>query len=453
MATTTVDAVVLGMGPGGEMVAGALADAGLEVVGIDQRLAGGECPYWGCIPSKIMIRAADALAEAGRVDQLAGHADVTPDWAPVAERVREATSGWDDTAAVERFEDRGGTFVRGRGRLVGPRAVEVGDRTFEARRAVVVATGTEPAVPPIDGLADTPFWTNREAIEAKDLPGSLVVLGGGAIGVELAQAFARFGVVVTVVEGEDQLVPAEDPAVAEVLAEVFEDEGITVRTGTRAETVDHRDGRFVIGLDDGTTLGADQLLVATGRSVDLSGIGAGAIGCDEDAKTLPVDEHLRVTDGVWAVGDVTGKGAFTHVATYQATIAAADILGNGHEPADYAAVPRVTYTDPEIGSVGRTEQAARDAGHDVAVGVASLPTTSRGFIHGPGNDGTIRLVADRATGTLVGATAMGPNGGEVLGLLTLAVHARVPIAQLRTMIPAFPTFHRGIQDALDDLGI
>jgi pyruvate/2-oxoglutarate dehydrogenase complex dihydrolipoamide dehydrogenase (E3) component len=449
--THEVDVVVVGMGPGGEDVAGRLAEAGLDVVGIEAGLLGGECPYWGCIPSKMMIRAGNLIAEARRIPGVAGRATVQPSWAPVAERIRsEATDDWDDTAAVDRFVGKGGTFVRGHGRLVSNDTVAVGDETFRARRAVVLATGTSAAIPPITGLADTPFWTNRDAVEAKELPGSIIVLGGGAIGAELAQVFARFDVTTTIVEAADRLLPAEEPRAGELLADVFESEGIQIVTGVGATRVDH-DAQFTVTLADGRELTAEQLLVATGRRVDLDAIGTETIGVDPSEKSIPVDEHCRVVDGVWAVGDITGEGAFTHVAVYQARVAAADILGEAHAPADYTALPRVTFTDPEVGSVGLTADAARDAGIDVDVGVTDVPSTARGWLHGVGNEGFIQLVADRSRGVLVGATAVGPTGGEVLGLLALAVHARVPVEQLRSMIYAYPTFHRGVEDALREL--
>ncbi len=452
--TESADVIVIGMGPAGEAVAGQLAEAGLDVVGIDRELVGGECPYWGCVPSKMMIRAAHLLAEARRIPGVAGKVEVTPDWGPVAERIRaEATDNWDDTVAVERFEGKGGRFVRGEGRLVGPGVVAVGDRTFRATRGIVIATGTRAAVPPIPGLAETPYWTNREAIETEDLPESMIVLGGGAIGAELAQVFARFGVQVAIVEALDRLVPLEEPEAGEVVAEVFEAEGIDVHTGATATGVEHRNESFVVTLDDGTVLEADRLLVATGRRTDLAGLGVGSLGLDESARSVDVDENLRVTDSVWAVGDITGKGAFTHVGVYQADIAVADILGHDREPASYAALPRVTFTDPEVGAAGMTEAQARDAGIDVRTATVRVPHTARGWLHKTGNEGFIKLVADAATGTLVGATAAGPNGGEVLGLLALAVHAEIPVAQLRTMIWAYPTFHRGIEDAVRALDL
>ena len=450
----TADVAVIGMGPGGEDAAERLAAAGLDVVGIDRALVGGECPYWGCVPTKMMVRAAGLLAEARHIPGIAGSATVTPDWAPVAQRIRdEATDDWDDRVAVERFEGKGGRFVRGEGRIVAPDRVAVGDQVIQVRRAILVNTGTRPFAPPIPGLDAVPYWTNRQAVEAKELPSSLLVLGGGAIGVEMAQVFARFGVDVTVVEAARRLVAHEEPEACELLGEVFEREGIGLNRGADVVAVRHDGVRYALDLDDGATLTADQLLVATGRRADLAAVGLGGVGVDESQHWVSVDDHMRVTgtEGVWAIGDITGKGAFTHVSMYQSAIAVADILGHDHAPADYRALPRVTFTDPEIGSVGLTEAQARGAGLSVRTGTTQVPSTSRGWIHKAGNDGFIKLVEDAHRGVLVGATSMGPAGGEVLGLLTLAVHEAVPVDHLRTMIYAYPTFHRGIEDALRNL--
>ncbi|HUE58098.1 MAG TPA: NAD(P)/FAD-dependent oxidoreductase [Acidimicrobiales bacterium] len=446
------DAVVIGMGPGGEEVAGRLAEAGLDVVGIEKELVGGECPYWGCVPSKMMIRAANLLAEARRIPGIAGQAAVSPDWGPVAARIRdEATDNWNDKVAVDRFESKGGRFVRGEGCLIGPGRVQVGGRVIEARRAVVLATGTAASIPPIPGLGDVPYWTNRHAIETAALPESLVVLGGGAIGVELSQVFARFGVRVTLVEALDRLLPLEEPEVGELIADVLRAEGVGVVTATAAANVAYQDGRFAVTLADGQNLTGERLLVATGRRANLRAIGLGNAGIDDTQRWVPVDDHLRVAPGVWAVGDLTGAGAFTHVAMYQAGIAVADILGQDAQPAEYRALPRVTFSDPEAGSVGLTAQAAQAEGMRVRVGISQLPSSARGWIHKSGNEGFIKLVADADRGVLVGATSVGPAGGEVLGLLTLAVHAQTPISVLRTMIYAYPTFHRAVEDALRDL--
>jgi len=448
------DVAVIGMGPGGEHVAGTLAERGLRVLGIERGLVGGECPYWGCVPTKMMIRAADALAEARRVAQLAGSVgEVRPDWSLVARRIREeATDSWDDSVAADRFTDKGGTLVRGTGRIAGPGQVEVDGTTYAVTRGIVVATGSRPAIPTIDGLSEVDFWTNHEAVEAEELPASLVVLGGGAIGCELAQVLARFGVEVTVIEGGDRLLAKEEPEASEALREVLEREGVSVRTGGRVARVE-RDGTagVVVVLEGGDELRAERLLVATGRRTDLEEVGLGAVGVDTSARAVPVDDRLRVAPGVWAVGDLTGKGAFTHVSMYQAGIVIRELLDEPGPAADYRALPRVTFTDPEIGAVGPTEQQAVDAGLRVRVGTAETSSGSRGWIHGPGNEGLIKLVADVDRGVLVGATAMGPAGGEVLGALCVAVHAQVPIDSLRSMIYAYPTFHRGIEDALRDL--
>ena len=452
--TEHADVIVVGMGPGGEDVAERLADAGLDVVGVDAELVGGECPYWGCVPSKMMIRAANLLAEARRLPGMAGGADVRPDWAPVAHRIRsEATDSWDDAVAVERFEGKGGRFVQGWARLEGPDRVVVGDRVIEAGRAVVIGIGSRSWAPPVAGLAGTPYWTNREAIETEEVPTSLAVLGGGAIGAELAQVFRRFGSEVTVLEAAPHLVGPEEPEAGLLLAEVFGSEGIDVRTGASVESVRHDGERFAVELSEGEPVIADRLLVAAGRRVDLSTLNVASVGIDESARALPVDDRLRVvgTERMWAVGDVTGKGAFTHMSMYQADIVVDDILGREVVPADYRAVPRVTFTDPEIGSVGLSEREARHQGLDVRVGMTEIPSSTRGWIHKAGNQGFIKLIEDAGRGVLVGATSVGPSGGEVLGLLTLAVYAEVPTHRLRHMIYAYPTFHRAVEAAVKDL--
>ncbi len=438
------DAVVVGLGVGGEEVAGRLAEAGLDVVGIEAELVGGECPYWGCIPSKMMVRAAALLAEGRRIPGNAGTSVVTPDWAPVARRIREeATDSWDDTVAVERFEGKGGHFVRGRARVTGPRSVEVAGQTFTARRALVLGTGGRAFVPP--PFEPVAHWTNREAIEAESLPNSLVVIGGGAIGLEIGQAMARFGTHVSVVEQAARLVGAEEPEASALITEVLRREGVEIHTGVRIAHVEPFGATgATVQLQGAPDVSAEHMLVATGRRSDLAALGVGALGLDEGDRALPVDANLRVAPGVWAVGDVTGKGAFTHVAMYQARICAADILGQPHAEADYRALPRVTFTDPEIGSVGLTEVEARRDGGEVTVFHGSVKDSARGFIHR--GEGFVKLVA--RNGVVVGATSMAPYGGEVLGLLTLAVHARVSVETLRSMIWAYPTFHRAVDSAL-----
>ena len=322
---------------------------------------------------------------------------------------------------------------------------------FRARRGILINCGTEPAVPPIQGLAGTPYWTNREIVQAEEAPESMIVLGGGAIGAELAQAFARFGSAVTVVEALPRLVSFEEPEASELIQRVFTREGIQVCTSAPAERVTYTNGHFNVHVGNSTYM-AERLLVATGRRTDLAALGVAAIGLDEKARVIPTDEWMRAGDGVWAIGDVTGQGAFTHMSMYQADIAVRDILGTGGGSADYRAVPRVTFTDPEVGSVGLTEGQARAAGLRVRTGTAQVPYSARGWIHKAGNDGFIKVIEDADRSVLVGATSAGPYGGEVLSALQVAIRAEVPVATLRNMPYAYPTFYRAIEDALRELG-
>jgi pyruvate/2-oxoglutarate dehydrogenase complex dihydrolipoamide dehydrogenase (E3) component len=437
------DVVVVGLGPGGEAVAEDLCDAGLDVVGIDAELVGGECPYWGCIPSKMMVRAAELLAEGRRIPGRAGSSVVTPDWAPVAARVRDATDGWDDRVAVERLEGKGARFRRGWARVTGPSSVEVDGETVTAGRALVLGTGQRAFVPPL--FEAVPHWTNRDLIEAASVPSSLLVIGGGSVGLELGQVMARFGCAVTIVESGPRLASSEEPEASELIAEQLRRDGVEVHTGATAERVDPFGPTGArLELAGGTVLDAERMLVATGRRSDLRALGVGVLGLDEDARGLPVDGRMRVMPGVWAVGDVTDKGAFTHVAAYQARLCVADILGRPLPDADYKALPRVTFTDPEIGSVGLTEAEARRGGGDVEVFTESVKDSARGWIYGA--EGFVKLVA--RDGVVVGGTAMCPFGGEVLSILALAVHAELTVETLRTMIFAYPTFHRAIDSAL-----
>jgi len=463
------DLIVLGLGPGGEAVAGSVAEAGRSVLGVDEQLVGGECPYFGCIPSKMIIRGSDVLAESRRVNSIAGRASDQPDFAPVAKRIHdEATDGWDDLVAVERFEGQGGTFARAHGRLAGRDGsgrllVESGDETHTATN-VVIATGTAPALPPIDGLADLShgvdgvLWTNREIVKTSTAPASMVVIGGGAIGCELAQGMARFGTRVTVVEGAPHLLMPEEPEAGKVVAEVFEREGIAVHQGVAVESVAAGGDGVVVTLADGTTASGEKLLVAAGRKPNLDSIGLDSIGLDPSARSLDVDDRMQVLDadgapvaGLHAVGDITGRGAFTHVAVWQARVLAAHLLDREEAFGGYHGLAWATFTDPEVGRTGLTEQQARDNGLNVRVGTQQIASNSRGWMHGEGNDGFIKVVEDADRGVLVGATVVGPYGGELIGLLTLAVHAEVPVATLETMHYVFPTLHRGVLEAVGEL--
>lgn len=451
------DLVVIGLGPGGEALATGAAKAGLRVVAIDRHLVGGECPYYGCVPTKTMVRASEALGEARRVTGTAGEAEVVPSWTPVAAKIAEqVTTHWDDTIAVERLEKAGATVLHGHGRLTGVGEVEVtlpdgGTRTFRASRGVALDPGTRPATPPVEGLEGTPYWTNREVVKTESVPASLVVIGGGPIGCELAQVFARFGSRVTIVQHDDRLLTADEPEAGELLASVLAEEGLRVLTGVDATRVEHADGTFTVHLDSGDTLTADRLLVAAGRRPNHDDIGLDAVGLDPTARSVEVDERMRAGERLWVIGDVAGHGAFTHLSMYQSAVALRDILGEDGPPAAYHAVPHVTFTDPEVGGVGITEHQARDARLSVRVGSTPLEYSTRGFTHGDGARGLVKVVEDADRGVLVGATVVGPYGGEILGLLALAVHAEVPTDTLRTMIYAYPTFHRAIESAIGDL--
>jgi pyruvate/2-oxoglutarate dehydrogenase complex dihydrolipoamide dehydrogenase (E3) component len=464
---TTYDLIVLGLGPGGEELAERISEAGWSVLGIDRHLVGGECPYYGCIPSKMVIRGAAVLAESGRVNVLpAGSATTTPDYRPVGKRIRdEATDDWDDRVAVERFEGLGGTFVRGVGRLAG-RAddgsvqVEVDGRTYRAPH-VAVAVGTAPAVPPIPGLAelrgeggpDSPVWTNRDILRAKEAPASMVVLGGGAIGVELAQAFARYGTRVTVVEAAERMISVEEPRASEVLAEIFRREGIDLHIGVGATAVAVGGEGVEVTLASGAVVTGEKLLVAVGRRSNLADVALDTVGLDPGSRTLDVDDQMQVVgvSGLYGIGDITGRGAFTHVSVWQARVLVAHLLGRPNLYGGYHGLAWVSFTDPEVGRVGLSESQARDRGISVRTGYTTIASSTRGWIHGPGNDGFVLLVEDADRGVLVGATVMSPYGGEILGALTLAVHAEVPTATLATMHYAYPTLHRAILDAVRDL--
>ncbi|MBE7187616.1 NAD(P)/FAD-dependent oxidoreductase [Jatrophihabitans endophyticus] len=463
------DVIVLGLGPGGEDLAGRLAKAGKSVLAVDERLVGGECPYFGCIPSKMIVRAADTLAETARANTLAGHTTATPDFTPVADRIRdEATSDWDDAAGVQRLEDAGAAFVRATGALAG-RAddgrlqVTVQGTTHTAAH-VVVSTGTRPSLPPVDGLDGLDVgvgdlvWTNREILRTRTAPASMVVIGGGVIACELAHGFTRFGTTVTMIEGADRLLSREEPEAGDTLKTVFERLGMTLRLGRKASKVERGGDGVVVTLDDGSTVTGEKLLVAAGRTPNLDRVGLETVGLDPSAKTLDVDEHMDVLDadgrpvpGLHSIGDVTGKGPFTHVSMWQAGILREHLLGETEHFGGYEAMAWATFTDPEVGRVGMTEQDARDAGLTVRVGVQQIASDTRGWIYGEGNDGLVKIVEDADRGVLVGATVVGPSGGELIGMLTLAVHAQVPVSRMATMFYVFPTLHRSVLEAIQAL--
>jgi pyruvate/2-oxoglutarate dehydrogenase complex dihydrolipoamide dehydrogenase (E3) component len=394
-----------------------------------------------------LLRSAETLAEAGRARELAAsRVEWQVDFPKIAKRTHWMARDLDDSTAAKGLEQAGVQLFRGQASLIDRRTVDVGGHTLEARRAVVIATGTEPAVPPIAGLDRANYWTNREAVMTTAKPASLIVLGGGATGVELAQAFARFGTRVHVVEGLSRLLPTEEVEAGTRLAGYLEKEGIQVTTSATVTRVQEGDDGIQVALASGEQLSAERLLVATGRRPNLEGFNLAASGLSTDARGwLKVDrETLQAGDGIWGAGDITGIAAFTHLSTYHGGLIARRLKGE-RVYANHTAIPRVTFTDPEIASVGLSEEQARKRFPHVRTASQDVGTTDRGYIHGePG--GVLKLIADGDRGLLLGATLVSPRAGEMLSELSLAIRAEIPLRVVADLMHPFPTFSRGLQD-------
>jgi dihydrolipoamide dehydrogenase len=450
-ATDRFDVVVLGGGPAGENVAGRCADAGLTVALVERELVGGECSYWGCIPSKTLLRPGDVVAAARRVPGAAEAVTGLVDAEAALRRRNRSTGEWDDAGQVGWLESKGITLVRGPGRLIGVKAVEVdvpgGEPTrLTATTAVVLATGTGAAMPPIPGLAEARPWDNRAATAAKEIPARLLVLGGGAIGAEMAQAFRRLGTSeVTIVEASERLLAREEPFAGDEVRAAFEAEGIDVRTGVAITAVERQgtDGPVVATLADGTTMEADEILVAVGRRPATATLGLETVGL-EPGRYVEADERLRAVgvDGGWlyAVGDCNGLALLTHMGKYQGRIAADVIAGRDIEDrASRCVVPRVTFTDPQVCAVGLTEAAARVEGTPVRVVEYPIGNVAAATTLGEGFAGTAKLVIDEDRGVVVGATFTGPGLQELLHSATIAIAGDVPLERLWHAVPSFPT--------------
>jgi pyruvate/2-oxoglutarate dehydrogenase complex dihydrolipoamide dehydrogenase (E3) component len=444
------DVVCLGGGVAGEAIASELQGSGLTLAVVERELVGGECPYWGCVPSKTLLRSGETLSEAGRARSLAAsRVDWDVDFPKISKRVLWMARDLDDARPAAALEATGAKLIRGAGELVDLHTVEVGGVRLAARKAVVIANGSTAAIPPIPGLDTIDFWTNRQAAIPRELPAGLAVLGGGAVGVELGQAFARVGSKVTIIEAAPRFLGLEEPEAGAALRPHIEADGIELIIGDPCVAVERHSSQVVVHLKSGAVVSADRLLVATGRRPNFEAWRAAGLTQTERGWLKVDPETLEAHDGVYGAGDITGLGGFTHLAYYHGQVVARRLRGLNAR-ADHTAVPRVTFTDPEVASVGLSEAGAREKGIDVVATTTDPAETARGYIY-DFHGGTLKLVADRKRGVLIGATMVTPRAGEILGELVVAVKLGLSLRDLADVIHPFPTFNRVLGAALGEL--
>ena len=446
------DAVVLGAGPAGEAAASLLQEQGLRTALVERELVGGECAYWACIPSKTLLRPVEARAEAARVKGV-----TTPErkWQDAVAYRDWMIRDLDDSAQIEGYERDGVRVFKGAARLRGSGQVEVGEKTLLAAARVVIATGSVPRIPTIPGLAEAGYWTNREATTLREIPESVAIIGGGPVGIELAQLLRRFGSEVHLVEAAEGLIGREDPRVGELIAAALRDEGIEVHLAAEIEAV-----RTVEGGEREIDLGGAagrirtrELVIAAGRAPRVADLGLETVGIHPYGDGIKIDERCRAGDQVWAIGDVTGVMPFTHVAKYQARIACADVAGTS-VVADYSAIPRVVFSDPEIAAVGLTEAEAEAGELDVALARVELPEViSRPWTYESDPRGELAVMVDRERRVLVGAWAVAPLAGEWIHYAALAIKTETSIDVLRDTVAQFPTYTEGFLEALSRVDV
>jgi pyruvate/2-oxoglutarate dehydrogenase complex dihydrolipoamide dehydrogenase (E3) component len=440
MSEREFDAVVLGAGPAGEVCAGRLADGGLSVAIVEQHLVGGECSFYACMPSKGLLRPGELLAEVRRIPGVAEAVTGELDVGSVLARRDEIIHDLDDSGMEPWLADRGIELVRERGRLDGARRVRAGDDVLVARKAVVVATGSSALVPPIDGLREAEPWTNREATTAKAAPERLVILGGGVVGVEMAQAWRSLGSQVTLIEAVDRLIAREEPFASEQVAEALGELGVDLRIGVKATAVQAANGEVTVELEDGSSANGDELLVAIGRRLNTDDIGLDTVGL-EPGKPVPVDDRMAANDWLYAIGDANGRVLLTHMGKYQGRVAADVILGKDARAVnDDARSPRVIFTNPQVAAVGHTLDSAQQAAINArAVDVSTQGNAGASFYGRDDAPGTTRLVLDDDRGVIVGATFTGPEVQDFLHAATVAVIGEVPLERIAHAVPSFPT--------------